>query len=94
MLLASESTIFREDINKDVSRTAQCNQGGVSKCRAVTVNSDFLVNQLRIGESVKFLPGINLSMKVSQASNILLFTFVYVTDTNNEGILGHCSRQI
>merc|ERR1711915_808392 len=80
MFLDLESTIFREDINKDVSQTAQCNQGGVSKCRAVTVNSDLLVNQLRIGESVKFLPGINLSMKLRRpptgsVSNTLSYSF-------------------
>merc|ERR1711920_666948 len=78
--IRSESTIFREDINKDVSRTAQCNQGGVSKCRAVTVNSDFLVNQLQIGEFVKFLPSINISMKLRRpptgsVSNTLSYSF-------------------
>merc|ERR1712198_83330 len=78
--IRSESTIFREDSNKDVSRTAQCNQDGVSHCRAVTINSDFLVNQLRIGEAVKFLPGINISMKLRRpptgsVSNTLSYSF-------------------
>jgi len=78
--IRSESTIFREDTNKDVSGTAQCNQDGVSNCRAVTINSDFLVNQLRIGEAVKFLPGINISMKLRRpptgsVSNTLSYSF-------------------
>merc|ERR1712014_464444 len=68
--IRSESTIFREDTNQD----------GVSNCRAVTVNSDFLVNQLRIGEAVKFLPGINISMKLRRpptgsVSNTLSYSF-------------------
>ena len=61
-----ESTLFTEDNGKDVSETPQCNQDGILNCIAVTVQDDLLLNQLIVGESVKFLPGVDISLMVGQ----------------------------
>jgi len=59
--------LFEEDITQDVTNTVQCRQEAVNNCRAVTFNMDYLQTYINLGDSIQFLDGTNISMKLRRA---------------------------
>ena len=47
-----------------MSRTVQWQQAGVSNCRAVKINYEYLATSVRPGDSLGFMAGTAVSMKV------------------------------
>jgi len=58
--------LFTADLTRDVSRTVQCQQAGVSNCRAVKINYEYLATSVRPGELLGFIADSPLSMKVRE----------------------------
>eukprot|EP00092_Neocalanus_flemingeri_P064838 GFUD01078744.1.p1 GENE.GFUD01078744.1~~GFUD01078744.1.p1 ORF type:complete len:326 (-),score=81.75 GFUD01078744.1:41-1018(-) len=59
--------LFEADLTRDVSSTVQCKQEGVKNCRAVTLNLEYLETTVKPGDSVNFISGTDLSMKLRRA---------------------------
>merc|ERR1712008_647722 len=61
------ATLFIADLTRDVSRTVQCQQAGVSNCLAVKINYEYLATSVQPGDSLGFMSGSALSMKLRRA---------------------------
>ena len=58
-------SLFSVDPTREVGGTAQCRQEGVTNCRAVSINLEYLQDNISPGDSINFIPGVELSMKVT-----------------------------
>merc|ERR1712008_120507 len=58
------ATLFTADLTRDVSRTVQCRQAGVSNCLAVKINYEYLATSVQPGDFLDFMSGSALSMKL------------------------------
>ena len=65
LLFASGVSLFSVDPTREVGETAQCRQEGVTNCRAVSINLEYLQDNISPGDSINFIPGVELSMKVT-----------------------------
>eukprot|EP00090_Calanus_glacialis_P041245 TRINITY_DN7257_c0_g1_i1.p1 TRINITY_DN7257_c0_g1~~TRINITY_DN7257_c0_g1_i1.p1 ORF type:complete len:285 (-),score=91.12 TRINITY_DN7257_c0_g1_i1:50-904(-) len=52
---------------KDVTQTAQCRQAGITNCQAVNINLEYLETAVKPGDSIRFIQGHQLSMKLRRA---------------------------
>jgi len=67
--LSSESgapPLLKADLTRDVSARGQCMQDGVKNCRAVIINFDYLKTNIQPGDSLYFIAGSDLSMKLQR----------------------------
>jgi len=60
-------SLFSVDPTREVGETAQCRQEGVTNCRAVSINLEYLQDNISPGDSINFIPGVELSMKLRRA---------------------------
>merc|ERR1719309_657569 len=58
--------LFWEDMTRDVADEIQCKQRGVEKCRAVGINYNYLKEQMKPGDSIQFLPGLDITLKLQR----------------------------
>merc|ERR1719228_2902835 len=58
--------LFLADLQADVGSLAQCKQDGVQNCRAVTINLEYLESSIKPGDSLHFISGSDISMKLQR----------------------------
>merc|ERR1711892_491703 len=82
------ATLFIADPTRDVSRTVQCQQAGVSNCLAVKINYEYLATSVQPGDSLGFMSGSALSMKLRRApsgSSSSSLSYIFSLSDGGEG---------
>jgi len=76
----SAPTLFTTDPTREVKDIKQCKQDGVSNCRAVKIDLEYLERNVQPGDSINLIEGSDLSLKLRRpptrsSSGNLSFSF-------------------